>query len=99
MTMDRIQFQAGLSMGKSRREYGTHESCEAVWFASRWPSGWTCPRYACTHNGRRLWECLECADLCPSMVGRVLEHTKLLPGVWFLVICLMTQIKKAISAL
>lgn len=86
------------------RQYGTDEQCEAALFASRWPRGWSCPRcqgsrYACTHNGRRLWECLGCGYQCSSIVGTVMEHTTLPLSLWFLAIYLMTQSKNAVSAL
>jgi ribosomal protein L37AE/L43A len=104
MPMNRIQFQPGLSMREFQRQYGSDEQCEAALFASRWPSGWVCPRCQCTrhartHNGRRLWECLGCGCQCSSIVGTVFEHTKLPLSVWFLAIYLMTQSKNAVSAL
>lgn len=102
--MNRIQFQSGLSMPEFQRLYGTEEECEAALFASRWPSGWSCPRcqcvrYASTHNGRRLWECLGCGYQCSSIVGTVFERTKLRLSLWFLAIYLMTQSKNAVSTL
>ena len=104
MAMNKIQFQAGLSMQEFQRHYGSEERCEAAVFASRWPQGWRCPccqgtRYACTHNGRKLWECLDCGYQCSSIVGTVFEHTKLPLSIWFLAIYLMTQSKNAVSAL
>jgi transposase-like protein len=104
MAMNKIQFQAGLSMRDFQKHYGTDEQCEAALFASRWPQGWSCSRcactrYACTHNGRKLWECLDCGYQSSSIVGTVFEHTKLPLSVWFLAIYLMTQSKNAISAL
>jgi hypothetical protein len=104
MPMNRIQFQPGLSMREFQRQYGTDEQCETALFASRWPSGWAYPRCQCTrhartHNGRRLWECLDCGCQCSSIVGTVFEHTKLPLSVWFLAIYLMTQSKNAVSVL
>lgn len=104
MAMNKIQFQAGLSMRDFQRQYGTDEQCEAAVFASRWPQGWNCPRcagarYACTHHGRKLWECLGCGYQCSSIVGTVFEHTKLPLSIWFLAIYLLTQSKNAVSAL
>lgn len=104
MAMNKIQFQAGLSMRQFHQRYGTDEQCEQALFDSRWPQGWSClrcacTRHACTHNGRRLWECLSCGYQCSSIVGTIFEHTKLGLSVWFLAIYLMTQSKNAISAL
>lgn len=95
MAMNKIQFQAGLSMRDFQRQYGTDEQCEAAVFASRWRQGWNCPRcagarYACTHHGRKLWECLGCGYQCSSIVGTVFEHTKLPLSIWFLAIYLLT---------
>jgi transposase-like protein len=74
-----------------QQQYGTHEQCEAALFELRWPQGWHCSRcssahYACTHNGRKLWECLDCGYQSSSIVGTVFEHTKLPLSVWFLAI-------------
>ena len=104
MAMNKIQFQAGMSLHKFLRQYGTEEQCEAALYASRWPQGWQCSRcdgrrYCCTHNGRRLWECLDCGYQCSSIVGTVFENTKLPLTIWFLAIYLMTQSKNAVSAL
>lgn len=104
MAMNQIQFQSGLSMHEFQRLYGTDEQCEEALVGARWPSGWHCPRctgtrYAPTHNGRRLWECLACRYQCSSIVGTVFEHSKVSLSRWFLAIYLMTQSKNAISAL
>jgi hypothetical protein len=69
-------------MREFQRQYGADEPCEAALFTSRWPSGWSCSRcqctrFACTHNRRRLWECLVYAYPSSSMVGAVFEHTYL----------------------
>ena len=104
MAMNKIQFQAGMSLHDFLRHYDTEEQCEATLFTSRWPQGWKClrchgKRYSCTHNGRRLWECLDCGYQCSSIVGTVFENTKLPLTIWFLAIYLMTQSKNAVSAL
>ncbi|MEX3582676.1 MAG: transposase, partial [Burkholderia sp.] len=61
--MNRIQFQAGLSMKEFQEQYGNKAQCETALIGSRWPDGWVRPRckgtrYASAYNGRRLWECL-----------------------------------------
>ncbi|SCZ84617.1 IS1595 family transposase [Nitrosomonas mobilis] len=104
MAMNKIQFQAGLSLHEFLHQYGTEAQCEAALFAARWPHGWRClrcdgERYSCTHNGRKLWECLDCGYQCSSIVGTVFENTKLPLRTWFLAIYLMTQSKNAVSAL
>lgn len=104
MAMNRIQFQVGMPLQKFLHQYGTEEQCEAAVFSSRWPQGWSCPRceanrYSRTHNGRKLWECLDCGYQCSSIVGTIFENTKLPLTIWFLAIYLMTQSKNSVSAL
>jgi hypothetical protein len=106
MLMNRVQFQAGLSMRDFQRQYASEEQCENALVASRWPQGWRCARCACSQSfctrngtGRKLWECLICGYQSSSIVGTVFEHTKLPLSVWFLAIYLMTQSKNAVSAL
>ena len=43
MTMNRVQFQPGLSMAEFLERYGSDEQCEAALIAARWPSGFACP--------------------------------------------------------
>jgi ribosomal protein L37AE/L43A len=104
MPINTVQFQKGLSLPQFLRLYGTNEQCEAAVVKMRWPKGFVCTRceckrYAPTHNGRKLWECLGCGYQCSSIAGTVFEHTKLGLSVWFLGIYLVTQSKNAISAL
>ncbi len=56
MAMNKIQFQAGMSLHKFLRHYGTEAQCEAALFTSRWQQGWKClhcdgKHYSSTHNG------------------------------------------------
>jgi len=80
MPINTVQFQKGLSLPEFLEQYGTKEQCEAALVKMRWPNGWVCPkcactRYAATHNGRKLWECLGCKYQCSSIAGTVFEHT------------------------
>lgn len=106
MSMNPVQFQAGLSLREFHHRYGTEQQCERALFVARWPQGWRCARCGCkrfflTRNGtgRQLWECLICGYQSSSIVGTVLEHTKLPLTVWFQAMYLMTQHKSGISAL
>ncbi|MCX5955667.1 MAG: transposase, partial [Cyanobacteria bacterium] len=47
MAMNRIQFQAGLSLPRFIELYGTEEKCEAALEQARWPDGFRCPRCEC----------------------------------------------------
>lgn len=106
MSMNRIQFQKGLSMHEFMQRYGSEEQCESALVAARWPNGWTCARCSCSRSfltrnktGRQLWECLICGYQSSSIVGTVFEHTKLPLSTWFLAMHLMTQSKNSVSAL
>ena len=104
MPMNRIQFQPGLSLSAFLRDYGDESQCEAALIKARWPNGFICDRCQCTrysptHNGRRLWQCKDCGYQSSSIVGTVMEHTKLALTTWFLAIYFLTQSKNGISAL
>lgn len=104
MPMNRIQFQPGLSLVAFLRDYGTEAQCEAAVVLARWPNGFVCDRCSCTrfsptHNGRRLWQCKDCGYQSSSIVGSVMEHTKLPLTKWFLAMYWVTQSKNGVSAL
>lgn len=106
MSINQIQFQAGLSLRDFQERYGTEQQCEAALVAARWPKGWRCTRCNCSRffhtqngHGRLLWECFLCGYQSSSIVGTVFEHTKLPLVTWFLAIYLITQSKNSISAL
>jgi ribosomal protein L37AE/L43A len=105
MTMNRVQFQPGLSMAQFLDRYGSETQCEAALVASRWPNGFRCP--ACGHgahtefvrSGRRYWQCAACRHQCSSISGTIFESTKLGLRRWFLAMHLLTQAKNNVSAL
>lgn len=104
MSMNRVQFQKGLSLEDFLQKYGNAIQCEDALAAARWPDGFRCSRCAgrrvsMTHHGRRLWECLGCGYQCSAIAGTVMAATKLPLRKWFLAMYLMTQSKNAISSL
>ena len=50
MAMNRVQFQAGLSMPEFLELYGTESKCHAALEVARWPGGFKCP--ACSGPAR-----------------------------------------------
>jgi transposase-like protein len=105
MTMNRVQFQRGLSMSEFLDQYGTEEACEAALVAQRWPKGFRCPlcgnakHSVFLRDGRRLWQCKACRHQCSSISGTIFESTKLGLKRWFLAMHLLTQAKNNVSAL
>lgn len=106
MSQNPIQFQAGLSWEQFHGLYGSEQQCEQALVATRWPDGWRCAHCGCkrfflTRNGdgRQLWECFVCGYQSSSIVGTVMQHSKVPLTKWFLAMYLMTQNKNAVSAL
>ena len=105
MPMNRIQFQAGLSLPAFLAQYGTEAQCTAALEYARWPEGLRCPR--CNHpafyrlkarNGKTL-QCRACRQQVSLLAGTLFESTKLALTVWFLAIYLISQAKTGLSAL
>ena len=105
MTMNRVQFQAGLSMAEVLDRYGSEAQCEAALVASRWPRGFACPACGSGAHGtfirgrRRYWQCAACRHQCSAISGTIFESTKLPLTRWFLAMQLLTQSKNNVSAL
>ena len=83
MPMNRIQFQAGLSMPEFLQRYGTEPSCEAALEKARWPAGFRCPRCdGVTYSRVRgrtyaLFQCQACRHQTSLIAGTVMQGTKL----------------------
>src|SRR5205085_11436010 len=105
MAMNRVQYQAGLPMLEFFENYGTHEQCEELVRAWRWPEGFVCPRCSQTwhsefRRGHRLYfQCSACRYQCSLVSGTVFESSKLPLTKWFLAMHLITQAKNSVSAL
>lgn len=106
MPLNQIQFQRGLSLPEFLKRFGTEPQCEAALAKARWPSGWRCAHCGCSRffhtrngKGRLLWECFVCGYQSSSIVGTMLQNTKLPLTVWFLAMYLLTQNKNGTSAL
>lgn len=105
MSMNRVQFQQGLSMFEFVERYGTSEKCEAAVEAARWPQGFRCPRCAGTEawrfrRGRQAYrECSACGYQCSLIAGTIFEASKLGLPVWFMAMQLLSQAKNNVAAL
>lgn len=105
MKMNRVQFQAGLSMAEYLKQFGTEEQCAVALEASRWPDGWRCPhcgdqRHSLFHRGgRKYWQCHRCREQTSLISGTIFQATKLPLTRWFLAMHLLTQSKNNVSAL
>lgn len=105
MSINRIQFQPGLSMVDFFDRYGQPEQCEAALAAARWHEGFACP--ACGASAHSVFrrqtllylQCSACRHQCSLISGTVFEATKLGLPRWFLAMHLLTQSKNNVSAL
>jgi hypothetical protein len=50
MTVNRVQFQPGLSMTEFFDRYGSNDKREAARSASCWPGGFACPARSASQN-------------------------------------------------
>ena len=105
MTMNRVQFQPGLSMAQFFDRYGSNDKCEAALIASRWPGGFACPACSASQNsvfrrqGRLYFQCSACRHQCSVISGTIFEASKLGLSRWFLAMHLLTQSKNNVAAL
>lgn len=105
MTMNRIQFQPGLSMPEFFKRYGTESRCEVALERARWPDGFCCPCCGqsahCVLRGgtHKVFQCNACRHQTSLIAGTVFQGTKLGLTVWFLAIYLISQAKTGLSAL
>jgi ribosomal protein L37AE/L43A len=105
MSINRVQFQKGLSMAEFMARYGTESQCREALAAARWAEGFRCP--ACDHKhattfvreGRDYWQCRRCRHQTTVTAGTIFEATKLPLTRWFLAMHLLTQSKNNVSAL
>jgi hypothetical protein len=105
MTMNRVQFQPGLSMTEFMQRYGSDAQCEAALVSSRWPDGFTCPKCGCDQSnsfrrgGLLYFQCVLCRHQCSVISGTIFEASKLPLSRWFLAMHLLTQSKNNVAAL
>ena len=105
MPMNRIQFQAGLSLPAFQAQFGTEAQCEAALERARWPEGFRCPRcgearHARLHVGAHTtFQCRACRTQTSLIAGTLFQSTHLALTVWFLAIYLISQAKTGLSAL
>lgn len=105
MSINRIQFQPGLSMFEFLQLYGTEEKCEAAIAAARWPRGFACRRcqgrsaYAFRRGRQPYRECKDCGYQSSLIVGTMFEGSKVPLSRWFLAMQLLGQAKNNVAAL
>ena len=105
MSMNRIQFQPGMSLFEFFEKFGSEAQCEAAVERARWPQGFRCPRCGAEAHcvlgarARKTFQCNACHHQTSLIAGTLFEGTKLALTVWFLAIYLISQAKTGLSAL
>ena len=105
MSMNRVQFQPGVSLPEFFSRYGKEEQCTAALVELRWPEGFVCSRCAATahymvgHGARKLFQCRSCRHQTSLTAGTVMDSTKLPLRTWFLAVFLISQDKTGLSSL
>ena len=105
MTMNRIQFQSGLSLPAFLGQFGTEAQCATALEQARWPQGFCCPdcgetRHYLLQGGRhKTFQCRGCRKQTSLIAGTLFQGTHLPLTVWFLAIYLVSQAKTGLSAL
>ncbi|MBN1547371.1 MAG: IS1595 family transposase [Syntrophaceae bacterium] len=105
MKMNRIQFQAGMSLNEFLSEYGTEPQCEAVLEQSRWPQGFRCPKCSTADHffyrrGRvKVFQCRSCRSQTTLTEETIFHSTKLALTTWFQAMYFLSQNKNNVSIL
>lgn len=103
--MNRIQFQAGLSLNDFLKDYGTEAQCQTALENARWPQGFVCP--ACSsgsfcrvmHGRVKTFQCNRCHKQVTLTGGSIFHSTKLPLTLWFQAMFFLSQTKTNISTL
>jgi len=105
MKMNRIQFQAGLSLNEFLSKFGTEEQCQSALEKARWPNGFVCPichseSYCKVKHGRvKIFQCNCCHKQVTLTGGTIFHSTKLPLTIWFQALFFLTQTKTSLSTL
>lgn len=105
MSINRVQFQYGMSLPEFQRSFGSESQCAKAVAQMRWPNGFHCPVCSstdhCTVSGRKhlLYQCSVCRHQTSLTAGSLFQRTKLPLTTWFLAIYLCSQAKTGLSSL
>lgn len=103
--MNRIQFQAGMSLNQFLADYGTEQQCEAIVEKARWPQGFQCPKcqvqqHTSYRRGRvKVFQCRVCRTQTTLTEATVFHSTKLPLTKWFQAMYFLSQTKNNVSVL
>lgn len=102
--MNKVQFQAGMSLNLFLHRYGDEAKCEDAVEKQRWPKGYVCS--GCGHGrdyvfrpGRvKTFQCCACRSRVTLTSGTIFHGSKLPLTKWFQAMYFLTQSKNNVSA-
>lgn len=103
--MNKVQFQAGMSLDVFLDRYGDEAKCERAVEKQRWPDGYTClgcghpGHYVVRHGRVKTFQCCECRAQVTLTSGTIFHGSKLPLTKWFQAMYFLTQSKNNVSAL
>ncbi len=103
--MNRIQFQAGMSLNQFLTNYGDEAHCEAALENSRWPQGFQCPKCMTKDHSSyqrervKVFQCRTCRTQTTLTEGTIFHSTKLPLTKWFQAMYFLSQTKNNVSIL
>ena len=104
-TMNRVQFQTGMSVTEFMERYGTQAQCEAALEKCRWHDGFVCPmcarkeHYVVWHGKAKTFQCQACRSQTTLTSGTIFHSSKLPLTKWFQAMYFLTQAKNNVAAL
>jgi hypothetical protein len=81
MSLNRIQFQPGMTLSQFLELYGTEEQCEPALEQARWPDGFRSLRWGEQEHGlvygrrHRRYQCRCCRHQTTVTAGAIIEAT------------------------
>ena len=103
--MNKVQFQAGLSLNGFLLRYGDEAKCENAVEQQRWPLGYVCvgcahrKHYVVRHGRVKTFQCCACRSQVTLTSGTIFHGSKLPLTKWFQAMYFLTQSKNNVSAL
>lgn len=105
MSINTLQFQAGLSMPEFFASYGTEAKCYRALYRWRWPQGFRCPccagraRSRFKRGGVIYYPCSTCRHQTSRIAGTMFQGTQLPLRTWMLALHLLTSTTTNMAAL
>lgn len=105
MSINKVQFQKGLSMDGFLEKFGLEKQCLEYIENAKFKNGYKCHKcgslnyYIVWHGTKKTFQCKNCGTQTTLTSGTIFQNTKLPIKIWFQAMFFITQSKNNISAL